>query len=548
MGGKYTLVLLFLCLKLNNKTMKTLQTLLLLFLISICVNGQDRKADSLVLVSIYNKLDGPNWVGADNWLSDKPIENWKGVKLVNDRVYKLNLNNFKVKGQFPVEVSKLDKLNTLEIKGGELIGGIPVEIQELKELSRLILDRDKLDGEIPNIFKNMDNLATLTLNTNNLTGTLPDLPENLTLFYAQNNKLSGAIPESWRNHKLEALILERNNLTGSFDIISTFPNLFSLDLDRNDWTASIFPTWIDDVPKLHRFSCEYCNLYGELPNDLDFSNLEEYYGMFISGNKLSGDISLLFNNGDYGKKMYLVARNNEFSGKVPIDKIKSFFSFQVNDNQYSSLSKLSKDALIGSCDISGNNLNFEALEPIRNLIEADSVFTYNKQNDLLTKDTIIISTATVIKIEAGDNHPNTKYKWMKNNGVLSENSSELSIDIQDNSSSGTYMCVLTNDIFPLLKIRRNSVVVKVDISTGTKQSDIDELVVFPNPTNGILNLKGLDRTVSNQYTISSINGNIVKFGALKSSDNLDVGGLDSGIYILSIGDTIKQRKIKIIKF
>ena len=512
------------------------------------MNGQDRKADSLVLVDIYNKLDGPNWVGADNWLSDKPIEDWKGVKLVNDRVYKLNLNSFKVKGQFPVEISKLDKLNTLEIKGGELIGGIPVELQELKELSRLILDRDKLDGEIPNIFKNMDNLATLTLNTNNLTGTLPDLPENLTLFYAQNNKLSGAIPESWRNHKLEALILERNNLTGSFDIFSTFPNLFSLDLDRNDWTASTFPSWIDDVPKLHRFSCEYCNLYGKLPSDLDFSNLEEYNGMFISGNKLSGDISLLFNNGDYGKKMYLVARNNEFSGKVPIDKIKSFFSFQVNDNQYSSLSKLSKDALIGSCDISGNNLNFEALEPIRNLIEADSVFTYNRQNDLLTKDTITVSSPTVVTIESGDNHPNTKYQWMKNNGVLSENSSELSIDVQDNSSSGTYICLLTNDIFPLLKIRRNSVVIKVDISTGTKQSDIDELVVFPNPTIGILNLKGLDRTVSNQYTISSINGKIVKFGTVKSGDNLDISNLYSGTYILSIGDTNKQRKIKIIKF
>jgi len=527
--------------------MKLLQTLLL-FSISICLNGQDRKADSLILVDIYNKLDGLNWVGADNWLSEKPIENWKGVYIVNDRVYKLNLNNFKVKGQFPVEISKLNKLNTLEIQRGELSGGIPVELQELKELSRLVLNSNKLDGDIPNIFKNMDKLATLTLSFNNLTGSLPDLPENLTLFYAQNNKLSGSIPESWRNNKLNSITLERNKLSGNFDIFSTFPNLMSLDLDRNDWTASTFPIWIDDVPGLQRFSCEYCNLYGELPNDLDFSNLEEYSGMFISGNKLSGDISLLFNNGDYGKELYLVTRNNEFSGELPIDKIKSFFSFQVNDNRYSSLSKLSKDALIGSCDISGNNLNFEALEPIRNLIEADSVFTYNRQNDLLTKDTIIVSSPTVVTIESGDNHPNTKYQWMKNNGVLSENSSELSIDVQDNSSSGTYICLLTNDIFPLLKIRRNSVVIKVDISTGTKQSDIDELVVFPNPTIGILNLKGLDRTVSNQYTISSINGNVIKFGTVKSGDNLDISNLYSGTYILSIGDTNKQRKIKIIKF
>ena len=36
--------------------------------------------DRDALVALYNAADGDNWVNKDNWLSDRPLGGWHGVR------------------------------------------------------------------------------------------------------------------------------------------------------------------------------------------------------------------------------------------------------------------------------------------------------------------------------------------------------------------------------------------------------------------------------------------------------------------------------------
>ena len=66
-------------------------TILILLALTTLAYGQDRQADSLILVQVYNQLDGPNWNSPDNWLTAAPLEEWKGITVTNDRVTNLSI-------------------------------------------------------------------------------------------------------------------------------------------------------------------------------------------------------------------------------------------------------------------------------------------------------------------------------------------------------------------------------------------------------------------------------------------------------------------------
>ncbi len=65
---------------------------------------------------------------------------------------------------------------------------------------------------------------------------------------------------------------------------------------------------------------------------------------------------------------------------------------------------------------------------------------------------------------------------------------------------------------------------------GLNEFNTSMIELFPNPTNGLLAVKGLE--VARPYTISNLLGAVVSSGNVKSS--LDVHSLPSGIYILKV--------------
>jgi hypothetical protein len=80
---------------------------------------------------------------------------------------------------------------------------------------------------------------------------------------------------------------------------------------------------------------------------------------------------------------------------------------------------------------------------------------------------------------------------------------------------------------------------------GIRQSEAIQISLFPNPTSTTLNI------VTDQdhctYTIWSIHGQAVQKGEFFSSTTLQVGKLNSGLYILEIGTDHQREVLRFIK-
>ncbi len=182
--------------------------------------------DRAALVALYEATDGPNWKDNENWLSDRPLDEWYGVGVdTSGRVVSLDLSGdpdppdrHGLKGEIPPELGQLSELSSLSLDINELTGEIPSELGNLVNLALLSLSDNQLTGEIPPELGNLTDLRALHLDNNQLTGRIP--PElghlaNLVHLYLSYNHLTGGIPpELGQLSSLSYLSLGYNELTG----------------------------------------------------------------------------------------------------------------------------------------------------------------------------------------------------------------------------------------------------------------------------------------------------------------------------------------------
>ncbi len=175
--------------------------------------------DSVALVALYNATSGANWRSRTNWLSDKPLDEWKGVSTTGTgRVNNLSLELNRLSGPIPAGIGNLSFLVSLYLYSNQLSGALPPEVGNLSNLVHLEIYRNRLSGPIPSELGNLSRLTKLNLHSNQLTGSIPAELGNLTSLTTlslANNRLTGSIPaelDSLTN--LTHLYLSGNPLKG----------------------------------------------------------------------------------------------------------------------------------------------------------------------------------------------------------------------------------------------------------------------------------------------------------------------------------------------
>ena len=157
------------------------------------------ETDREALVALYNATDGENWNQSDNWLSDAPLGEWKGVLTDDRRVVVLYLGDNGLTGEIPPELGSLSNLTALYLDTNALSGEIPPELGSLSNLTDLSLRNNALSGAIPAELGSLSNLAELDLRNNALSGAIPaelGSLSNLTNLRLLSNDLSGCVPSS----------------------------------------------------------------------------------------------------------------------------------------------------------------------------------------------------------------------------------------------------------------------------------------------------------------------------------------------------------------
>lgn len=93
------------------------------------------RSERSILESFYKALDGDKWEHKENWLSDKPLNEWYGITTDEEgKVVKIQLSDT-MTGKVPANLKHLKKLQSLHLDC--MAGGIRLEVNKYPSLKEL---------------------------------------------------------------------------------------------------------------------------------------------------------------------------------------------------------------------------------------------------------------------------------------------------------------------------------------------------------------------------------------------------------------------------
>ncbi len=160
-----------------------------------CAPATDRE----ILEMLHDATGGRDWIDARNWLTDAPLEEWRGVEVDDQgRVVELRLWDNGLAGPIPPELGELVHLEYLRLSDNGLSGAIPPELNGLSALTHLALDGNGLSGRLPPEISGLPALEELRVENNDLAGPLPPELGGLVslrgLGLTGNPRMSGPLP------------------------------------------------------------------------------------------------------------------------------------------------------------------------------------------------------------------------------------------------------------------------------------------------------------------------------------------------------------------
>lgn len=207
-------------------------TTLLLGVLCSCSNEQElvpqerapylNVSDSLAVVDLWKKADGPNWLV--KW-DLKDITTWGGAGIRLDkekneyRIVYLNMNGSaesNAKGYLSESIGDLSELEMFYLAGSGISGQIPQSLSKLEKLRILVIKGTSIADTLPKFLFQYPEMEELEIASNPwIHGKLPDeikeIPPKIYIFRLYYNNLSGNIPEGIKFHGNVGLNLDGNS-------------------------------------------------------------------------------------------------------------------------------------------------------------------------------------------------------------------------------------------------------------------------------------------------------------------------------------------------
>ncbi|XP_015877376.3 putative receptor-like protein kinase At3g47110 [Ziziphus jujuba] len=346
-----------------------------LFLVLGGNNETDRMS---LLVFKAQIIDDPLGI-LSSWNGSLHFCEWAGITCSpkHQRVTKLDLQSFKLKGHLSPHIGNLSFLRELHLENNSIFNYIPPEIGRLSRLQILHLQNNSLSGEIPVNISRCSSLQDLSLGHNKLTGKLPEdlsLLSKLEVLYLSSNSLIGKIPSSYGNlSSLEVLSAGHNYFLGSIpDSFGQLKSLAHLGLGSCNLSGTLPPS-IYNLSSITNFYVHMNNLHGTLPPNMGHTlpNLEN---LLFHTNQFNGQIPVSISNAS--KLTYFEISLNNFVGKVPSFADLSnlyFLGIQGNNLGYGEAGDLEFVSSLVNCtslemlEINHNNFGGAFPESVSNL-------------------------------------------------------------------------------------------------------------------------------------------------------------------------------------
>ena len=79
--------------------------------------------------------------------------------------------------------------------------------------------------------------------------------------------------------------------------------------------------------------------------------------------------------------------------------------------------------------------------------------------------------------------------------------------------------------------------------TGINDIKNANIKIYPNPTNNIINIEGLNKNENNTILIFDVQGKLVITKTINEKGTIDLSELNKGVYVIKIGE-VAQRIVK----
>ena len=540
------------------------KTLFFILLSSLCF-GQKWSisfAERASLVNLYNATSGENW--STIWDLEKDPKYWYGIEIKKGNVSEINLRGNALKGNFPVAVAALSKLEKLDLSSNQLTGEVSTAISGLSNLVRLDLSNNRFSGDPTAAILPLSQLLEISVGNNqfafgDIETFLQNFPqvEVLDLAHIGLNTVPQKISTLT---KLESLNLSNNSITQNFNHLSTLIILKELSLAGNQLVKipteigmltqlktldlsnnSISPNFTSPLAQLKNL--EWLNMSGNKMTNFptQLSQLSALIHLKFSDNQISGGFESLVGMQNL-EQIYL--DNNLISGAFPssILQLKKLQMLSLNGNQ---LSGEIPETIPALTFIDNNRFTKQDLKNF--LIKEKSLvdFTYSPQRYDEAK-TVFASLGNAAALPQTLSADDYQFTWFKNldekTSITAESyyiSNVEEEDFTDYTCEAYFFEALPKELMEI-SFFREPVTLTEGLGTAEVKTDLS---VYPNPAKDFINIKTTKLDIEKVF-IFDLSGKLIM---TERSKTIEINHLPSATYIISIKTSEGLKSFKFIK-